>query len=169
VSRAKLALKVRSVRFLVALVVVGAFAGTALAYFTASGTGAAAAQVGTASKVTISGGTSTSPLYPGGSGDVAVVISNPNPTAVHVPSLALDTSQGGGTGFAVDGGHSGCGLSTLSFTNQNNGGPGWNVPAKVGGTNGTLALDLANAISMGTGAASACQGGSFTVYLQVVS
>ena len=42
-------------------------------------------------------------------------------------------------GFAVDAGHSGCTLGTLSYTTQTNGGSGWNVPAKVGAVNGTLA------------------------------
>ena len=151
----------------IAITVVLFGAAAALAFLTPRGSGSGSAVAGSASQVTISRGASTSSLYPGGSADVALVISNPNPIAIHVPSLVLDTSEGGGTGFAVDGSHSGCGLSTLAFTSQSNGGLGWDVPKKVGSTNGTLALDLAHPISMGTGAVNACQGATFTVYLQV--
>lgn len=76
----------------------------------------------------------------------------------------LDTSQGTG-GLAVDTSHSGCGLATLSFTTQTNGGVGWTIPAKVGAVDGTLPITLANALAMSTSAANACQGASFTVYL----
>jgi hypothetical protein len=116
--------------------------------------------------VTLSPATATSGLSPGTSSDVALTVSNPNPVAVHIGSLALDPSQGS-AGFTVDSGHSGCATSTLNFTSTNNGGAGWSVPAKVGSTNGTLSLDLAAAISMTTGAAAACQGATFTVYLAV--
>lgn len=135
-------------------------AGGASAYFTTTATGSASAQVETAVYVTLSAGTPSSPLYPGGSGDVAIQISNPNSVSVHLPSLVLDTSQGT-NGLAVDGAHSGCDLSALSFTAQNNGGSGFTVPA------GSSTLDLTDAISMGTSAKSACQGASFTVYLKV--
>jgi len=39
------------------------------------------------------------------------------------------------------------------------------VPAKVDSTDGSLAIDLANALSMSASGAIACQGASFTVYL----
>ena len=65
----------------------------------------------------------------------------------------------------MDGGHSGCSVATLSYTTQTNGGAGWTVPARVGIVDGTLAITLSNALSMGAGAASACQGATFTVYL----
>ena len=58
---------------------------------------------------------------------MVLTVTNPNPGQIRVGSLALDTSQGTG-GFAVDGGHSGCGLATLSFATQTNGGAGWTVP-----------------------------------------
>ena len=57
--------------------------------------------------------------------------------------------------------HSGCVLATLSFTTQTNGGAGWTV---AGGQ--ALAVTLANALSMTTCAANACQGATFTVYLE---
>src|SRR5664280_354187 len=114
--------------------------------------------------VTLTAGTPTTNVYPGGSADVRLAVSNPNFSPVRIGSLALDTTQGT-AGFAVDAGHSGCGLASLGFSTQNNSGAGWTVNAKVGGVNGTLDITLVNGLSMGTGAANACQGASFTVYL----
>ena len=94
---------------------------------------------------------------------MVLTITNPNAAQIRVGSLALDTSQGTG-GFAVDGGHSGCGLATLSFATQTNGGAGWTVPGS-----GVLPVTLTNALSMGTGAANACQGATFSVYLTAAS
>ena len=88
-----------------------------------------------------------------------LTITNPNVVDIRVGSLALDTSQGTG-GFAVDGGHSGCGLAVLSFTTQTNAGAGWTVTGS-----GNLSVTVTNALSMTTAAANACQGASFTVYL----
>jgi hypothetical protein len=58
-----------------------------------------------------------------------------------------------------------CDTSALHYTTQDNGGAGWNVPAKVGATEGTLDLTLADALSMDVDAANACQGATFTVSL----
>jgi len=85
----------------------------------------------------------------------------PNPGAVKVGSLSLDSTQGN-AGFAVDGAHAACGVAALSFTTQTNGGAGWTIPAS-----GSSVLSLANALSMSTNAANACQGANFTVYLKV--
>jgi hypothetical protein len=158
-------------KLVVALLVALAVAAGAAAYFTSTGSGSGSASVGSTQAVTITAGTPTSALYPGGSADVAATISNPNSTAVHLHSLALDTSQGGGTGFDVDTTHKNAGCTVaaaaLGYTTQTNGGGDFVVPAKVGNTNGSLPVDLANAISMGAGAANACQGATFTVYLKV--
>jgi len=80
---------------------------------------------------------------------------------VNAPSLALETTQGTG-GFTVDGAHAACGVASLTFTTQTNGGVGWTIPAS-----GSSVLSLANSLSMNTNAANACQGASFTVYLKV--
>jgi hypothetical protein len=159
-------LQSRRAKLIVALVVALAVAAGAAAYFTSTGSGSGSASVGSTQAVTISPATPTTKLYPGGSAEVKASIDNPNSVAVQLPSLVLDTSQGTG-GFGVDAGHSGCAVSALSYTPQNNGGSGFVVPAKVGSTDGTLAVTLANAVSMGTGAANACQGATFTVYLKV--
>jgi hypothetical protein len=103
-------------------------------------------------------------LFPGGVTNVVLTVSNPNPYSVRIGSLALDTGQGTG-GFAVDAGHAGCAVSTLTFTTQTNGGAGWTVTGRLGAVDGTLSVNLPNALAMGSGAANACQGASYTVYL----
>ena len=135
----------------------------ALAFFTSAGAGSGGGAVGPTQAVTISPGT-TPPqqgLYPAGSADVALTITNPNTFAVHVHSLILDTAQPT-NGFAVDAGHSGCNVASLSFNGpQTNGGADFVVPAS-----GHLDVDLTNAISMSSAAVNACQGATFTVYLK---
>jgi hypothetical protein len=138
--------------------------GAAFAYWGGSGSGAGSATTGTTLAVTLSPGTPAASLYPGGQADVVLTVSNPNAYPVRIGSLSLDAGQGTG-GFAVDAGHSGCAVSTLSFTTQTNGGGGWTVPAKIGAVNGTLSVVLTNALAMGVGAANACQGEISTVYL----
>jgi hypothetical protein len=96
------------------------------------------------------------------------VATNSNPYFVTIPSLALATDHGT-AGFDVDAGHSGCDLSAIHFTPQPAPigifGPGWRVPPKVGGTNGTLSIVLSGALEMDADAESACQGASLTVHL----
>ena len=135
-------------------------AGVAVAYWRAGGGGSASAATGSPTAVTLSPATPTAQLYPGGQAAVALTITNPNPGTVRVGSLTLDTSQGSG-GFGVDGGHSGCVLSSLSYTTQNNAGAGWTL---TGGQ--ALPVTLPNALSMTTSAANACQGANFTIYLE---
>ncbi len=137
-------------------------AGGALAYWTSTGTGAAAASVANPDPLTLSNGSPTAFLFPGTSADVAVEITNPNPFSVNVPSLVLDTSQGE-DGFGVDPGHSACDVSALTYATQDNGGGGWMVPANATG----WPLDLTGAVSLATSAGTECQGASFTVYLAV--
>lgn len=140
--------------------------GAAFAFWTGSGTGSGSAAAGTAQPLAITAAAVSGQLHPGGQGDVALVLSNPNTFPVRAGSLVLDTTQGSG-GFAVDGAHSGCGLGTLSVAAQNNGGAGWTVPARVGVTNGQLTVNLAGAAAMGLTAADACQGAAFTVFMRV--
>lgn len=148
----------------VAVILALATTGATHAYWGGSGGGAGSGAAGATVAVSLSPGTPSATLLPGGQADVELSISNPNTLLVHVGALALDTGQGTG-GFAVDAGHSGCAVATLSFTTQTNGGAGWTVPAKVGAVDGTLDVTLTNALAMGLGAANACQGASATVYL----
>jgi hypothetical protein len=138
-----------------------ALSGGAVAYYSATGNGSSTASVASPDPLSIAARTPTANLlYPGGSGEVDATVSNPNPFPLRINSLVL-----GSGGIGVDSSHSGCDTSALHFTSQSNGGAGWNVPAKVGATNGTLDLALTGAINMDTSAANACQGATFTVSL----
>jgi hypothetical protein len=138
--------------------------GGAFAYWQGSGGGSGSGSTAATVAVTLSPGSPTATLYPGGQAAVVLTASNPNPSPVHIGALALDTTLGA-AGFAVDTDHSGCALSAMSFSTQTNAGSGWVVPATSGAVTGTLAITLANALSMHVDATNACQGGVFTVYL----
>jgi hypothetical protein len=142
------------------LVIAGSVIGVAIAAWTTGGTGSGQASAGTAAAMTISAGTPSTSLYPTASADVAAVVSNSNPYKVHVSSVSLGA-------VTVDGGHSACnaGASVSVTSPQTNSGAGWDVPAKSGGVDGSLNLDLANAISMSNAANDSCQGATFTVAL----
>ena len=146
-----------------ALVVLG-YGGTAVAFWKSGGSGTGASATGDALPLVLTPATPSAQLFPGGQAGVKVDITNLNLASIHVGSLVLDVAQGTG-GFSVDAGHAGCDVSSLGFATQSNGGAGWTVPAKVGQVNGSLPLTLANAVTMGPGAANACQGATFTVYL----
>lgn len=138
-----------------------AVTGAAAAHWTGSGGGAGAASSGTTQPVSLSPATPVAQLYPGGQSSVRVTVTNPNAAPVRVESFGLDATQGTG-GFAVDAGHAGCGLSSLSFTTATNGGAGWTVPGAD-----AVTLTLTDPLAMQTTAANACQGATFTVHLQV--
>lgn len=148
---------------MIALSLVGVLflAGGALAYWTGLASGSAAATAATALAVTLTPAAPATRLYPGGTSDVSLRITNPNPFTVRIASLALDSASGT-AGYGVDAPHSGCALSTLIFTTQTT---GWTVPARVGAADGSLDVSLAGALAMSGTAASACQGASFIVYL----
>ena len=145
---------------LLPVLVVGA-TGVAFAYWARSGGGSGSGTTGTTQALTLTPGTASSQLYPGGTSAVAVTVTNPNLGPVKAPSLALDPTQGT-NGFAVDGAHGTCGVTSLIFATQTNGGAGWTIPAS-----GSSVLSLAGSLSMNTNALNACQGASFTVYLKV--
>jgi hypothetical protein len=133
-------------------------AAVALGFFTSTGSGTGAASADNpAVAITISPGTPSAELYPGGTADVAATLTNANPYAVRVDHLSLDTSQGT-DGFGVDAGHSGCDVSALGYITQS---AGWTVPK-----NDTATVDLSNAVSLSSSAANACQGATFTVHLK---
>ena len=104
-------------RAVVAVVAIAAavLAGGAAAFWLVLGNGSTGSQAGTASAVTLTPATTSTPLFPGGTADVAVSIVNGNPSRIFVGSLLLDTGQGT-NGFAVDAGHSGCNLAALGYT-----------------------------------------------------
>lgn len=140
--------------------------GLAYAYWNGTGTGSGTGATATTVALTLSPGTPSAALYPGGQANVVLTANNPNYSIVTISSLSLNTAQGTG-GFSVDGGHSGCSVAALSYTTQTNAGSGWTVPARVGAVNGSLTITLTNALAMSSAAADACQGATFTVYLVV--
>ncbi|MEP6481820.1 MAG: hypothetical protein ABJA94_07420 [Rhodoglobus sp.] len=148
---------------LVTLFTVG-IGGAAYGYWKAGGTGTGTGTTSTTVAVSLGGGTPTSSLYPGAQTNVVLTATNSNDEYIHISSLGLNTAQGTG-GYSVDAGHSGCSVAALTYTAQTNGGTGWNVPAKAGAVDGSLAITLTNALAMSASAANACQGATFTVYL----
>ena len=138
--------------------------GAAIAYWSGGGAGNGSGDTGEAVDITLSPATAAADLYPGGTADVVLTVSNPNTAEVRLGSLGLDTARGTG-GFAVDAGHSGCGVASLSYATQTNSAAGWTVPRRVGAVNGTRSVTLTNALAMGADAANSCQGAEFTVYL----
>ena len=163
---AKRVFRTRRARLLAAVATMLLVPCSAFGFWTGIGGGSASGDsAGSSLEVTLSAGTPGGGLYPGGQTDVALEIANPNPNGVRVGSLSLDMGHGT-DGFDVDGAHSGCAVSALAFTTQSNSGAGWSVPPKVGATDGSLDVDLSDALAMSTSAADACQGASFTVYLE---
>jgi len=139
-----------SVLAIVGVLAVGA---AAWAYFTSSGSGSAHASTGSMSTVTLNAaaGTPSTPLYPGGTGDVSLEVNNPNAYAVTLVSVA-----GHGT-ITPDAGHSGCTTTGVTFTNQT----GLNTTIPGGATNDQIALP--GAVSMSSLSSSGCQGATFSI------
>ena len=149
---------------LLVIMSLSALAGIAAAVWSAVGSGSKTAGSGTTVAVTLSPGTPTAALSPGGQANVVLTITSTNASPVRIGSLSSDTTRGTG-GFAVDADHAACVPPSLTFTTQTNGTTGWTVPAKSGSVDGTLAVTLVNAVAMSVSAPNACQGAIFTVYL----
>lgn len=148
---------------LVALALLTA-AGSAAAYFAALGAGSGAASTtASTAAVTLTAGTASNDLYPGGSGTVSTTVTNSGNADVLLPSLVLDTAQGTG-GFAVDAAHSACTLGSFSFATQTGGGTGWTVAA-----NASRTITLPASVTMAQSAPNGCQGAILSVYLKVGS
>jgi hypothetical protein len=131
---------------------------SAVAWWTGGGAGSGGADTANVGALTIAALAPSQSLLPSGSptGDLQIKVTNPNAFSVHVNQLALDTTQGV-SGFAA----SGVSVATcaLNFATQNSGGTGWTFGA------GSTTVSLPASVTMGTTAASACQGRTFTVYM----
>lgn len=149
---------------LVAIAVLVGLAAGAFAYWQGSGSGTATTTLADAQALTFEAGKPTSQLFPGGEANVSIIASNPNSFFVQIGSMVLDPDDP--EPFLVDATHSGCDVSALSFASQDNGGSGWQVPPRVGSTDGALTIDMAAAMKMGPGASDACQGATFGVRLE---
>ena len=131
---------------------------TALAYFFGTGAGSGSATTGTLQTVTVAAvsGTETTPLLPGGSGDVILNVTNPNPYSVTLVSVT-----GNGT-ISADGSHPGCvATGIVTFSDQT--GLTQNIP----GNGITTPVDLPGASHMALSAANACQGATFSIQVAV--
>jgi len=135
-------------------------ASVAFAAWTATGSGSGYSQATTAqalSTVDVSASTSAQ-LYPGGTGDMTIRFSNPNPYPVQVTGVSGSGLPAGITSDKV-----GCtGASTgVVFTNQT--GLTIDVPAAVGVTPGEASATLTGAVAMTNASVNACQGAIFTI------
>jgi hypothetical protein len=153
---------------LAATVALGLAAG-AFAYWMSTGSGEATTVLESPEQLTLEAQTSSQrQLVPGDTSSVSVLATNPNPYFVTITSLTLNAGAGT-AGLDVDAGHSGCDLSKIHFTSQDPPvgifGPGWRVPPKVDTTDGTLSIEIGDALSMDANAPNACQGADFTIHL----
>jgi hypothetical protein len=132
-------------------------AGTAYAYFTSSGSGTGSASTGNMQPVTVaaSTGTPSTPLLPGGSGDVTMTVTNPNDFDV---TLVGVTSTGDVT---ADGDHSGCTTTGVSFVSPTD--LSTTIPA-----DGATQVDLPAAATMSAASSSGCQGATFSIPVTIV-
>ncbi len=105
----------------------------------------------------------TSALYPGGTGDVLIRFSNPNPYPVTVTGVSV---TGTNAGIIADPGHSACTTTGVSFTDQR--ALSIRVPAKANGADGTSDATLSRAVAMSNRSLSSCQGAVFRIPLTAV-
>ena len=148
---------------LVALVL-GLSAGSAYGYLTTHASDTSFASVGTMKTVTMAtAGTPSTPLLPGGTGDVVFSVTNPNNFSVSLVAVALETD---GT-ITPDTGHSGCTTTdgnpvvTLNV-------PSGDLPVAIP-ANTTQPINLASAASMDAAATSNCQGATFDIPLAITA
>ena len=130
-------------------------AGAAYAYWTSDGAGGGSAAAATMQTVTvdalIAGDNPQSALMPGGTADVIVRVTNPNPYPVQVYSLSPNGPA------AADSAHPGC--TTTGVTFAGTGSPA--TPDMFIAANSTALLTLPGAAAMDATSQSACQGAAF--------
>jgi hypothetical protein len=117
----------------------------------------------------------TNLLYPGGSGDVVVTISNPNPYPVTITAVQLPTNATYATGYttsALSVTQTGCLAATPSdvswgyATSSSGSSHSLTNPLTVaasGDANNPLTVTFTNDASMGTGAPAACESTYFSL------
>ncbi|MCZ2403960.1 hypothetical protein IV498_12415 [Paenarthrobacter sp. Z7-10] len=146
---------------LAAVLSVAAGGGVAFAYWTTGGTGSGSAVNSDLQAVTVeayaAAGPAQSALFPGGSSDVTMRVTNENSYPVHIYSV---TAAGPVT---ADGGHSACTNNGVTF------GPVSSPlsPATSIAAHTTSVVVLPAAAKMDTSSQSACQGASFSLPVTV--
>lgn len=140
----------------VALCILGG-AGSAYAYWFTAGIGSGSATNGTMQAVTVDalvpGDTLQTSLVPGGTADVILRASNPNPHAVTIYGIAANGP------VTADAAHPGCTPTGVTFTPP----PAPLTPPVTIPANSSIQLTLSNAASMSAASLSACQGAKFDV------
>lgn len=124
----------------------------AFAAWTATGSGSGYTKATTASALTTIdvSATTTAQLYPGGTSDVKLRISNPNPYPVTVTSVV-------GAGVITSDKGAGCDASTgVTYTDQT----GQSIAVAAGGTTN---VTFTGAAAMTNASANSCQGAVFTI------
>jgi hypothetical protein len=130
----------------------------AYAAWTSSGSGGGTVIAGNATAILVADATNSTTLYPDGKGDLVVKLTNNNPYAVEVTSIAQGAlSSGSATAAAVSDNHANCTASTVTFT------PPTLSGVVVAGNGGQYTVTLHNALSMSNDAENACQSATFTV------
>lgn len=132
----------------------------AYAAWTSSGSGNGTVSARSASALVVADATTATTLYPTGTANLVVTLTNNNAYNVAVTAISQGVlSSGAPTAAAitVDSNHSSCNVSSVTLT----------APALSGvvvaGNGGTYTLTLHNAVAMDNTAADACQGATFTV------
>ncbi len=137
-----------------------------------NGASTAEAQSGTVQNLTISAVASPAPaneLYPGGTGDAVITISNPNPFPVTITAVQLPTDSTYATGYttsALTTTQTGCLATTPSgvtwaYANSTSGSSHALTTALTVGASGSpnnpLVVTLTNDAAMGSSAPAACE------------
>jgi hypothetical protein len=140
----------------------GIGAGSAYGYLATHGSGTGTVDSGTMQTVTMAtAGTPSTPLLPGGTGDVVFSVTNPNNFPVSLVAVTL----GADSAITADEGHSGCTTTdgspivTLSV-------PPGDLPVSIA-ADATVQVDLADAATMDATATSNCQGATFDIPLTI--
>jgi hypothetical protein len=125
--------------------------GTAWAWWSSTGTGSGSGTTGNVIALTTTASTpSTTTLLPDGSAPLVLTVTNPNPMPVVVTGVQLDGSRAVG----VSGAQGGCATPPLTVNATTN-------LTLAGGSTTTVTVPAA--ITLGSTAASGCQGATFTV------
>lgn len=145
------------------LVVLGTFvvlsSGVAAAYWTAGGSGSGSVSAGTASPLTtvVATASTTSLLYPSGpAADLSLTVRNPNPYPFSVTGVSANGA------ITAAGGIGTCVTTGVSLTAPTAGLP-FAVPARAGGTDGSITVSLTAAAQMTAASENGCQEATFTV------
>jgi hypothetical protein len=144
--------------FALAALTITVAGGMTLGSWAVSGSGNAYAKASTATALTIgdASASTTAQLYPGGSGDVKVMITNPNAFDVTVTSVTRTGAIASDKGAA-------CNASTgVTFTNPTN-----LTATLAAGATGTITLT--GAASMSNASDNTCQGAVFTIPVSVAA